>query len=195
MNDQLQNDSVEPELTGHNYDGIQEYDNPLPGWWKLVFWGSLVFSIGYWGWFHIWPGQSIEASYAADMAAHAPIEPETPLLADEATILGLMADPAEMEKAAGQFTMCAACHLPDGGGIVGPNLTDDSYLRIKTLVDFVPIIRDGIPDKGMTAAAVNGLKTEADIIRMAAYAASLRGTTPATAKAAEGEVVAPWPSH
>jgi cytochrome c oxidase cbb3-type subunit 3 len=78
---------------------------------------------------------------------------------------------------------------------VGPNLTDDQYLRINALVDFVPIIRDGIPEKGMTAGAINGLKTQADIIRMAAYVATLRGTTPATPKAAEGEVIPAWPSH
>ena len=35
-------------LLAHEYDGIEEYDNPLPGWWVWVFWATIAFSLGYW---------------------------------------------------------------------------------------------------------------------------------------------------
>src|SRR3954462_12881445 len=40
-------------LLDHRYDGIAEYDNPLPGWWRAIFWGTIVFAAGYWVWFHV----------------------------------------------------------------------------------------------------------------------------------------------
>ncbi len=193
-----QQEQLENQLTDHNYDGIQEFDNPLPGWWKLTFWATLVFSVLYWGWFHIWPGKSIYQSWEADVtAASAVVESvETPnfLIANtEESLLAIMADSSSLKRGQKIFELnCIACHLKDGGGIVGPNMTDEEYLHIKQLTDFVPLIEAGILEKGMTPW--KGVLTDDQIVLVAAYLASLRGTTPATPKAAEGEAIPAWPS-
>ena len=57
-------------LLDHNYDGIQEYDNPMPRWWKTLFWVTVVFSILYIPWYHWGPGQLVEEEYAEAMIAH-----------------------------------------------------------------------------------------------------------------------------
>lgn len=92
------------------------------------------------------------------------------------------------ELAAGKKTYdtsCVACHAPDGGGTVGPNLTDDFWIHGGSLDEVVKTITDGVPAKGMIAWKAM-LKPE-QILAVAKYIKSLRGTTPATPKAAEGK--------
>ena len=45
----------EPPTTGHEWDGIREYDNPMPRWWLWVFYATIVWSIGYWIVMPAWP--------------------------------------------------------------------------------------------------------------------------------------------
>ena len=40
-------DQEQDRILEHAYDGIQEYDNPMPGWWVIMFWVTIVFAIGY----------------------------------------------------------------------------------------------------------------------------------------------------
>ena len=47
------------DLLEHDYDGIKEYDNPLPSWWSWIFVATIVFSLGYWGYYQIGPGPSL----------------------------------------------------------------------------------------------------------------------------------------
>ena len=57
------------ELLDHEYDGIREYDNPLPRWWVWIFAGSFWFSIAYFFHYHVsHNGQSVAAAYEADVA-------------------------------------------------------------------------------------------------------------------------------
>ena len=61
--------SDEPALLAHSYDGIREYDNPLPGWWRAIFWGSIVFAAGYYVWFHVASyGETPDHKYQAALA-------------------------------------------------------------------------------------------------------------------------------
>ena len=53
-------------LLDHNYDGIQEYDNPLPGWWSFLFWVSILFAFVYLGWAHLSPGRLVADEYARE---------------------------------------------------------------------------------------------------------------------------------
>jgi len=80
---------------------------------------------------------------------------------------------------------CAACHRADGGGVVGPNLTDDFWLHGSAPEKIFRTIATGVPDKGMPAwqPQLGALKTQA----VAAYVLTLRGTHAAGGKAPQGE--------
>ena len=52
-------DNDRDRLMSHGYDGIQEYDNPLPGWWVWIFWVTIVFSLGYWAYYQLGPGPTV----------------------------------------------------------------------------------------------------------------------------------------
>ena len=202
-------DAAQPEaesefdrLTGHNYDGIQEYDNPLPGWWVWLFWGTIIFSVLY---LAITFGAG---GYRADGGLLAPIaeyEREKKmwterklastgeLVANEETLVNLM----QSEKLLAQGKTiyagkCAVCHAQNGAGLVGPNLTDDKYRNVKTLIDVFTVVRDGAGNGTMPAHKT--LLSEPDMILVSAYVASLRGQN-LTGKAPEAiDVSIPeWP--
>jgi len=182
------------ELLDHSYDGIQEFDNPLPGWWKALFWITTLFAIPYVIWHHAM-GNDIYAAYAEEQEAAAVIEAARVKLDQSAEgLLALMADPEHL--AAGKKIWdgtCMACHLPDGGGIVGPNMTDDYFINVRVITDIPPIVRNGIVEKGMSPW--KGILSENQIAQVAAYTASLRGTKPAMPKEPQGEVIPPWPTN
>jgi mono/diheme cytochrome c family protein len=105
---------------------------------------------------------------------------------DLAAMEAALASPAAL--AAGRTTFektCASCHEKDGGGSIGPNLTDDYWVHGNTHGRMLAIVSYGVLDKGMPGwSAV--LKPE-EIAQVTAYAAKLHGTTPANAKAPQGE--------
>src|SRR5690606_8935769 len=64
----------EARVLDHEYDGIVEYDNPMPAWWKNIFWGSFVFSLGYLFWYHLGGnGVSVHEAYETDVAEAAAV--------------------------------------------------------------------------------------------------------------------------
>lgn len=187
----------EPDhLTGHEYDGIAEYDNPTPGWWHIIFFVTIFFSAIY---FVFWGGSdwawTIEDSWkSAQTAEYKKIFSEVgELKNDEATLHKMMADPKFMAIAEGNFqAICANCHARDGGGLVGPNMCDDSYKNVKKLTDLFDVITKGAAAGAMPAQSAT--LTQNDRVLLAAYVAKLRGSRPASPKPAEGEVIPPWPA-
>jgi cytochrome c oxidase cbb3-type subunit 3 len=179
-------------LLDHSYDGIQEFDNPLPGWWKAIFWASILFAVPYTYWYHFADGNSIYDQYEADVAAKLEREGlKPPVASDAAGLLAAMNNPAAMERGKSKYsTICLACHAPDGGGVagLGPNMCDDNYKNITKIEDFVGVITNGVPGTAMAGQPLSAR----EIVDVAAYVASLRGTTPANPKDPEGEVIAPW---
>ncbi len=188
-------DDQQGHLLEHSYDGIQEYDNPTPSWWHWIFWATIAFSAVYVAFWHFsefsWSIHDMhrhqEAKYYAKLFGEL-----GDLKPDEATILEMMGDEKWRTVGSTIFAAnCTQCHSGDGGGINGPNLTDDSYINIKKLEDFYTFVTKGNVPKGMPSWE-NRLQQNERIL-VAAYAATLRGTTPASPKPAEGEVIAPWP--
>jgi cytochrome c oxidase cbb3-type subunit 3 len=88
-------------------------------------------------------------------------------------------------------THCVSCHGKDGGGLVGPNLCDDSYKNVKDIGDILTVLQKGA-NAGAMPAWSNRLSTN-EIVLASSYVASLRGSSPAIAKPAEGRVIDPWP--
>jgi len=183
------------KLMGHAYDGIREYDNPLPGWWVWLFVLTIAFCFPYIAWFHLGVGPSLAEQYEAEVGAF--YEEQMALLgelkADDATVLSFMGNEGQMMGIAGLFKgNCGACHGADGGGGVGPNLCDDSYINIRELGDIHGLLERGVLAKGMPAW--KGQLNDNQLVLMTAYVAKLRGTHPAAPREAQGNVIAPWPA-
>lgn len=181
-------------LMDHSYDGIQEYDNPLPGWWKFLFWVSILFSPVYYYYFHCgMEGRSIHDQYNNHMAAIYELKFEEigELTADKETILKYIDEPEWL--AVGQAiykTNCISCHNSDGQGDIGPNLTDEYWLNVNKVEDIATVIRDGASNGAMPAWK-NRLTHPNQIVLTAAYIASLR-KNPIPGKAAEGNKLPDW---
>jgi cytochrome c oxidase cbb3-type subunit 3 len=177
----------------YDYDGIQEYDNPLPRWWLYLFYGAIVYAIVYIPYYHFGPGELPREKYAASMEEWNELHPPVPL-PDEDELKAMESD-EELAKGKEVFMIrCVACHAVDGGGSVGPNLTDNYTLTGYSRAAIVRTIHDGTqPDaaKGITGGMIawgNQLSRE-EIYAVGLYVYSLRGTTPANPKAPQGEEI------
>lgn len=178
-----QNDS---HLIEHNYDGIQEYDNPLPRWWVYLFYATIVFSILY---LLNVPGVGIGkgriANYEADMAAWKAAHPEPEGGASPEQLAALATDQAALATGKQVYaTNCASCHRADGGGMIGPNLTDDYWIHGSSLPEIHTTIVEGVLAKGMPNWG-KLLKPD-QVNAVTVYVASLKGSNPANPKAPEG---------
>ncbi len=180
------------QLLDHEYDGIREYDNPLPRWWVWIWAGSAVFSFAYFFQYHIsGNGQSIAAAYAADMQEARENEAKATLAhpVSEESLGKLMSDAALMTDAKALFALrCAVCHGDQAQGLIGPNLTDNAWLHGQgTLVDIFGVINEGVLAKGMPAWGKQ--LSPIEVRKLAALIGTKRGTA-IPGKAPEGNVVA-----
>ena len=186
MSEQQQQDP----LLDHEYDGIREYDNPLPAWWTTLFWITIVFAVIYFVFYGFGPGKTVVEAYNQEMVAYYDLQAQQ-LLAlgpiKESTLLKLMDDESMIAGGAQIFqSKCAQCHAANAGGNIGPNLTDDYWLHGGKLTDIYHTITEGVPSKGMLAWK-NQL-SPAEILSVAAYVGSLRGSNPSPAKAPQGKL-------
>lgn len=168
-----------PPLTSHSYDGIQEYDNPMPAWWRRVFWGTFVFSLGYFVHFQLTGnGASVEQSYSEDMREFRELRAAQALgeKVTEEGLTRLMSDPQLMKDARTVFlARCVQCHADHGQGNIGPNLTDDYWLNgTGKLEDLYEIVSDGRTQKGMPNWALKLRPLE--LAQVVAYVGTLRHT-------------------
>ncbi|MCF7825981.1 MAG: c-type cytochrome [Candidatus Marinimicrobia bacterium] len=254
------------ELIEHDYDGIQEYDNDLPGWWKALFIITIIVAAIYVPYYHFF-GDSQETEYQKEMGTYveantgrgpfteyaspwvgdgeitpalraemnkildAPFDeqlmrtmakadpdqlaklqaafpeviaaygagasssPESALVKKEETpatapAAGMVALTDEASLAAGKKvweTQCFTCHLNDGGGSIGPNMTDNYWIHGGDMASIVHIIKVGVPAKGMIPWEAT--LTPDQIMQVASYIeVKLVGSTPAVPKAPQGDL-------
>lgn len=181
----------EPRLLEHDADGIQELDNLLPRWWVWLFWMCNVFAFIYILYYHgLGLGDSQASAYIKE--AKAGDEIKTAALASfEANIASLQPtqDKASLEDGRRVFTTyCAPCHRADGGGLVGPNLTDDYWIHGAKYEDNVKTIINGVPAKGMLTW--RGVLKPQEIECVASYIFTLRGSNPPNPKPPENQAPA-----
>ncbi|MEY3017732.1 MAG: cytochrome-c oxidase, cbb3-type subunit [Pseudomonadota bacterium] len=178
--------------TGHVYDGIEEYDNPLPAWWFKMFVITIIFGIGYlvaypgmgnfkgllnWTSTGQWQG---EMDYAAERLQ--------PILDGYAAtdMDELAANPAAMKMGARIFANnCAQCHGSDARGAYGfPNLTDSDWLYggdAQTLMTTIQHGRQPAMPAWQTILGDEGIKN------VAAYVISLSGRPADAERVAAGQ--------
>ena len=150
----------DPSTTGHSWDGIEEFNNPLPRWWLWIFYACIVWAIWYSIAYPAWPGvKSTTAGYLGFSTRAQVAEDIATAEAKNAAIneklasveLASIATDPELEgyaKSAGAAvfkTWCAQCHQTNGAGAVGyPNLQDDDWLWGGTMEDIHLTLLHGI---------------------------------------------------
>ena len=160
-------------LAGHSYDGIEEFDNPLPGWWLLTFFGTIIFSFIYYLHYEVGSGPTQAEQLAQDLAIIQSLKKGGPIVDEEK--LAAMASQEQLEQGAQVFaSKCAACHGVKGEGLIGPNLTDKHFLHGNRRMDMYAVIRDGILDKGMPPWTDQLTATE--LAAVTNYVFSLKGS-------------------
>lgn len=186
------------QLTGHSYDGIQEYDNPLPAWWSWIFVLTTFFAFCYFL-LDIAPGGDIsaKASYERDVAEDLKRQMAGGLLTPDAkTIFNLSQDPETRAIGAAIFAgNCVACHNRDGSGLIGPNLTDDYFIHVRKIEDIADVVTKGRNNLAMPAWG-NRLSPN-EIVQVSAFVASLRGQNKPSHSPHEhdGIIIPPWSEH
>ena len=185
-------DKDNDHLLDHAYDGIQEYDNPLPTWWKLIFYATIfVVPIYLWDPLGIGIGPGREQAYQKELAAFAAAHPPStgPSVSDE-QFVAMSKDPAKVAEGLAVFTTtCVACHRPDGGGLIGPNLTDDFWIHGGKPSEIHKVITEGVLAKGMPNWGKMLKPEQTDAVT--AYVISIYGSNPANPKAPEGVKATP----
>ena len=189
MND---NSDREVQVLHHDADGIQELDNLLPRWWVWLFWGCNVFAIAYMLYFHTFNmGDLQAAAYVKEARAGENLK-NAALAEFESNLGSLQPSPEQSVLSHGSqiyTTYCAPCHRADGGGLVGPNLTDDYWIHGPAYQDNLRTIINGVPEKGMLSW--RGVLKPNEVQAVASYIYSLRGTKPPNPKLPENLAPAP----
>lgn len=177
-------------LIMHDYDDIQELDNPIPAWFNWLFYGSVIFAFIYLLNYHVFNlGKLQDEEYAIEMK-EAEVAKEA-YLAKSGNVIdenNVKLDAGEGVLSAGKAVFaqnCVACHGQNAEGIVGPNLTDEYWLHGGKINDIFKVIKYGVPEKGMISWEKQ--LTPKQISDVANYIESLKGTNPANPKAPQGE--------
>lgn len=182
----------------HDVDGIEEYDNPMPGWLMSILWGALLFAVMYIMFYALAFGDGSAESLARSEALErrAAVQEyfdENPLVPPTAEeLLAGAADAAVLETGKARWVKtCASCHGDDAQGLIGPNLCDEHWLHGGEVTKIFTTIAKGVPAKGMPPWG-RAIAPE-ELAALVSYIRSLQGTTPGDAKKPEGERFEPEP--
>lgn len=182
------NDPQDPLLMDHEIDGIRELDNKLPRWWVWLFYGTTVFAVIYMIYYHVLDrGELMAAEYDREMKRGEAIKAGA-MAQFEANIPNLQPsqDPAVLAQGKEIYiSMCKPCHREDGGGLVGPNLTDDYWIHGSQFANNLITIWNGVPEKGMVTW--KGTLKPGEVHAVSSYIYTLRGTSPPNAKPPENQ--------
>lgn len=176
-------------LLDHDYDGIQELDNPTPPWFMFLFYVTIVFAVVYGIIYHVvGDGNIMENEYVAQVK-EAEINREAYLkkfaLSVNETNVTLVTDKAKLEEGKSIYdNNCVACHGSLGEGKVGPNLTDAYWIHGGSIQKIFKTITEGVPEKGMIAwkKQLNPLQIQ----NVSSYIFNMQGTNPPNAKEPQG---------
>ncbi|MBL4604338.1 MAG: c-type cytochrome [Flavobacteriaceae bacterium] len=185
-------DLLESEIVlDHDYDGIKELDNSLPPWWVYMFYATILFAVVYLVRYHVLDGDNQVMEYEKSVAeARVKLEKykkTTPNIFDINSAI-LLTEASDLKRGKALFSLnCTSCHAKDGGGGIGPNLTDQNWILgggFKNV--FSTIYNGGRSGKGMVpwGKTLKGI----DVQKVASYVMTLQGTTTVKPKKAEGEL-------
>jgi cytochrome c oxidase cbb3-type subunit 3 len=203
------NRKQEPETTGHEWDGIQEYNNPLPRWWLWIFYATIIWGIGYTIAYPAWPGIKEATPGLLGYSSRAEVEKEIAEAEGRNAAINERLASVELTQvveddelrtyatqagAAVYRTWCAQCHGSGAAGVQAagyPNLLDDAWLWGGTIEDIHYTVRHGIrneedPDARWSQMPAFGeILGEEEIVQVVNYVMSMSGREPQDAAAAE----------
>ena len=132
-------------IIDHDYDGIKELDNPPPSWLMIIFYGTIIWSIFYIYYYHVFDGQSQEEEYLTEMQ-----EAKSNTIIDtfDESDLRLLADATDISEGE-RFYESKNCNQCHGITNIGPDLTDEYWLHGGDIKEVFKSIKYGIPEKGM----------------------------------------------
>jgi cytochrome c oxidase cbb3-type subunit 3 len=177
-------------LLNHDYDGIKELDSQIPPWFLWLFYITIFFAIVYMLDYHVFNSSPLQDEEYQLQVKQAEVERAALMnsgaMLNEETVTLLTDQPAIDNGKQIFATNCVACHAADGGGLVGPNLTDDYWIHGGGVKNIFKTIKYGVTAKGMIAWQTQlNPKQMQDV---ASYIVTLHGTTPVTPKQPEGTI-------
>ena len=178
----------------HTYDGIRELDNFMPPWLRYVFYITIAFAVVYFVNYSVLGiGNTQLEEYEQELAVAAVEAEQRQLLAvssiDETNVQYDASGPSIKAGMALYENNCVACHAIDGGGGVGPNLTDQYWIHGGAIEDVFRVVKYGVIEKGMIPWQ-DQLSPE-EMQQVSSYILTLVGTTPANPKDPQGELYEP----
>ena len=182
--------------TGHEWDGIKELNTPLPRWWVITFYLTIIWAVGYWILYPAWPllwshtggilNYSSRADVAVELANLEKIRGDKMVVLGAAPLADIEKDPAllALARAKGKTVFgdnCAPCHGSGAAGAKGfPNLNDDDWLWGGTLDQIMQTIQFGVRsghakthESAMLAFGKEGVLKRDQIVAVANYVRSL----------------------
>jgi len=183
----------------HNYDGIRELDNHLPPWWKWLFYVTVIFGVVYLLAYHVFSSMPLQTEeYEMEMAiaeeARLARLANQPQKSIDVSNVEFVDDREALAKGAQIFNFnCAACHKEDGGGGIGPNLTDQYWLHGGSIQDVFTTVKEGVPEKGMISW--KDMLSPEQMQNVSSYVLTFQGKTPANPKEPQGELYVPEESE
>lgn len=179
----------DPLLLDHEYDGIKELDNPLPKWWQITFYGTVVFAFFYFFYYQLATGPTLKDEFEKDM-----IELEKIKLANapkfeefnQEKYNGFIANPEKLKQGEEVFVNnCIPCHKEKGQGDIGPNLTDEFWKNgAGTPIDIFKVVSNGVEENGMPVW--KEVLTSDEILAVTGYIKSIKGVKLPGAKEPQG---------
>lgn len=177
-------------LLNHEYDGIRELDSKVPPWFLWLFYLTITFAVFYMLDYHVFNSSPLQDEEYQIQVKQAEVE-RTALVNSGAFLneesVTLLKDAAALDAGKQIFTTnCVACHAADGGGLVGPNLTDDYWIHGGGIKNVFKTIKYGVTAKGMISWQSQLNPTQ--IQDVASFVISLHNTKPANPKEPQGTV-------
>lgn len=186
------NEKEEKLLLDHNYDGIEEFDYPLPNWWVATFIGGIVFAIFYVYYYEFSSGLSLKEEFQRDWQKISKIKEEQAKLLSEFDIKKYEAwkDTVDLQAYSTEVYQenCLSCHQEGGVGDIGPNLTDRHWLNLKEVNprSVFMFVKNGNEDAGMPAWGE--ILSREELYAATAYVLSIQNTMK-PGKEPQGEIL------
>lgn len=193
LENKILNEEERKLLLNHNYDGIEEFNYPLPKWWVWTFNGGIIFALAYIYFYNAAGGPSLRDEYNKEVVKLEKVLEEQRKLTGNFSVSDYQkwseGEDAQKMAAAVYDENCLSCHEEQGKGDIGPNLTDSHWLNLKkvTPTSLYAFIRVGNEDNGMPAWQDTLEKEE--LYAVVKYIMTIKDTNVAGGKEAQGEVV------